>query len=177
MLFGCETFEIQILDVIHSLFGCDFMDAVMLFFSAINNAGILWIAVAITLLCIKKYRKTGIIMAIGLILGVIFGNLILKNFIARPRPCWLEENLQMLIAIPKDYSFPSGHTLSSFIASFVLFDRDKRLGIPALCVATIIAFSRMYLFAHFPTDILGGIVLAALIYAIMKSVLKKLKML
>ncbi len=177
MLFGTEGFEIEILKAINGFLKCDFTDAVMLFFSAINDSGILWIAVALVLICLKNHRKTGIIVAVGLLLGLFFGNLIVKNLVVRPRPCWIDQSVQLLIENPKDYSFPSGHTLSSFIAAFVLLDRDKRLGIPAICVAAVIAFSRMYLFVHFPTDILGGIALAALIFVGMKIVLKKTKML
>ena len=99
----------------------------------------------------------------GLIVGVIIGNILLKNLIARERPCWINETVQMLISTPQDYSFPSGHTLSSFVAATIIMHHDKRLGIAAYVFASIIAFSRLYLYVHFPTDILAGALLGIII--------------
>ena len=148
------------------------MDGLMKWLSIVGNGGALWIVVAVVMMISGKYRKVGFMMSAGLLLGLVFGNLILKNLIARPRPCWIETEYNMLITIPTDFSFPSGHTLASFISAFVLLDNSKKLGIPALILAMFIAFSRMYLFVHFPTDILGGIILATLIVLGMKLFLK-----
>lgn len=175
MFFGTEAFEIGILYSIQDILRCRFVDYFMKFISFIGNGGALWIGVALVLIISKKYRKTGVMMGVGLVLGLIFGNIILKNLIARPRPCWLESDYPLLIANPTDFSFPSGHTLASFISAFVMLGDSKKLGIPALIMAVIMAFSRMYLFVHFPTDILGGTVLAALIYVVMRIVLRIIK--
>ena len=87
------------------------------------------------------------------------GNLTLKPLIARPRPCWLDESVQLLIANPTDYSFPSGHTLSSVIGATVLTKANRKFGFAAIPLAALIAFSRLYLYVPFPTDILGAAVL------------------
>lgn len=163
MLFGTEAFEIQILKSIQTFLGCGFLDFIMPVVSALGNGGILWIVTAIILLCTKKYRKSGILILLCMLLGLIIGNLALKPFIARPRPCWIEAEYPLLIDNPTDFSHPSGHTLSSFISAFILLKTDRRLGIPAIVTASLIAFSRLYLFVHFPTDILSGILLAWLI--------------
>ncbi len=102
-------------------------------------------------------------MLAGMLTGLIIGNLILKNLVARERPCWIDSDILMLISIPEDYSFPSGHTLASTISAVILMQEDKKLGIPAVILAVLIAFSRMYLFVHFPTDILGGLLLGLVI--------------
>ncbi len=65
--------------------------------------------------------------------------------------------LQLLIKAPTDFAFPSGHTQASFAAATSICMWKKKFGIPALILATLIAFSRMYLYVHYPTDILGGI--------------------
>ena len=129
----------------------------------LGSAGIIWILWAFVLICIRKYRTCGIKMLAGMLMGLIIGNLILKNLVARDRPCWIDTDILMLISVPEDYSFPSGHTLASTISAVILMQEDKELGIPAVMLAVLIAFSRMYLFVHFPTDILGGLILGLII--------------
>ncbi len=164
MFFGTEGFEIEILKSIQELFGCGFMDFLMPKISALGNGGIIWIVCAVLLIATKKYRRAGILILIGMLTGLLVGNVLLKNIIARPRPCWIEGTYPLLIESPTDFSHPSGHTLSSFIAAFTLRKADTRFGYAAIPTASLIAFSRMYLFVHFPTDILAGIILAYLIY-------------
>lgn len=102
-------------------------------------------------------------MLAGLAVGVLVGNVCLKNLIARPRPCWLDDSVMMLISSTTDYSFPSGHTLSSVIGATVLTKTDRRFGWAAIPLAAVIAFSRLYLFVHFPSDILAGAILGVII--------------
>ena len=118
---------------------------------------------AVGLLATKKYRKYGAFLLAGLAIGVLIGNLTLKPLVARPRPCWLDESVQLLIANPTDYSFPSGHTLSSVIGATVLTKANAKFGLAAIPLAALIAFSRLYLYVHYPTDILGAAVLGVAI--------------
>lgn len=135
---------------------CAFLDAVMPFITHLGSSGIFWIILGFSFAFSKKYQKCGINMLVGMLIGLIIGNMILKNAVMRERPCWIADTVPMLIAIPKDYSFPSGHTTASVISALVILHEDKKLGMIALLLAILIAFSRMYLFVHFPTDILGG---------------------
>ena len=155
--------DFKILYLIQEYCRCSFLDAVMPVITHAGSAGIIWILWAFTLIFIRKYRTCGLKMLAGMLTGLIIGNFILKNLIARERPCWIDSDMLMLIRIPKDYSFPSGHTLASTISAVILMQENKKLGIPAIILAVLIAFSRMYLFVHFPTDILGGLFLGLLI--------------
>lgn len=155
--------DFLILDFIKQNMKNPFLDFVMPKISALGNGGVIWIVTTIILLAIPKYRKGGIALAAGLIAGLIIGNLTLKPLIARVRPFDLIEGIELLIAAPKDFSFPSGHTLSSVIGATILTMTDKRFGYVAIPLAVLIAFSRLYLYVHFPSDILGGIVLGFLI--------------
>lgn len=89
---------------------------------------------------------------------MLVGNVCLKNLIARPRPCWLDSSVRLLIADPTDYSFPSGHTLSSVIGATILTKTDRRFGYAAIPLVALIAFSRLYLYVHFPSDVLAAAV-------------------
>lgn len=99
----------------------------------------------------------------ALVLDMILCNGVLKHVFARVRPCEVNTTIQLLVPRPSDYSFPSGHTAASFAAVAALFFAgQKKLWKPALVLAVLIAFSRLYLYVHYPTDILGGIVVGVL---------------
>ena len=87
------------------------LDKIMIVLSTIGDAGLFWIGVAILLICMKKYRKCGLQVAVAMLLTFIVGNLILKNMIHRDRPCWIDPSITLLVKSPSDFSFPSGHTL------------------------------------------------------------------
>lgn len=153
------------------------LDSLMLFFTTLGEGGILWIAISLILVISNKTRKCGLAMMGAMALSFLLGNLIIKNIVQRARPCTLDPTVKLLIKFPWDYSFPSGHTLNGFTAATVIFCYYKRWGMLAYVGAAMIAFSRMYLFVHFPTDILGGIILGiadgVLMYKIIQKVYKK----
>lgn len=155
-------FEFQILDFLQTLHN-PVGDALMKGASFLGNGGILWIILTIVLLCIPKTRTTGIIMAAALCVDALLCNVVLKPMIARIRPFDVNTAVQLLVSAPRDYSFPSGHTAASFAAvSALYFAGEKKLWKIFLVFAVVIAFSRMYLYVHYPTDILGGIFLGIL---------------
>lgn len=132
------------------------LDSIMVFITSLGNAGIIWIVLAVIFLFSKKYRKCGIAMALALLFSFIFGNVILKNIFERPRPSWVDTNVMLLIKNPTDFSFPSGHSFASFAGATVIFMYHKKEGIAALILAGLIAFSRLYLFVHYPSDVVLG---------------------
>ncbi len=134
-----------------------FWDAVMPVISLLDNNGYLWVAVAFAMLFFRAHRSGGVLLLAALLGGVLIGNLLLKNLFARPRPCWLDEQVPLLIPVPRDYSFPSCHTLSSAAAVTLLMLEARWMGWIAIPLALLIAFSRLYLYVHFPTDILAGL--------------------
>lgn len=149
----------SILQFIRQVTACPFLDLLMPKITVLGNGGAVWLLAAGGLLCTKKYRKQGVILLAALAAGGLLGNGMLKNLIARPRPCWLDTSVPMLIPVPTDYSFPSGHTLASVIGAVILTRTDRRFGWAAIPLAVLIAFSRLYLYVHFPSDILGAVVL------------------
>lgn len=149
----------SILHGLRALTACPLLDFWMPKITALGNSGIVWVLAAVALLCSKKYRKYGLMLLAGLVVAMLAGNLALKNLFARPRPCWLDESVPLLIDRPRDYSFPSGHTMAAAIGATILTAADRRFGWAAIPLAVLIAFSRMYLYVHFPSDILGGAVL------------------
>lgn len=149
--------ELEILDFIQSI-RTPFGDAVMPLITSLGNTGIIWIVLACILLAVPKTRKTGIVLAAALCWDVVLCDGILKHLFARIRPCDVNTSIQLLIERPRDFSFPSGHTAASFAAVTALyFSGERRLWKAAFLLSCAIAFSRLYLYVHYPTDILGGI--------------------
>lgn len=139
----------------------DMLTPFMKIVTFLGNGGWFWILCAVVLLAIPKTRKTGYAAVLSLIFGVIVTNLLLKNIVARPRPFAEIEALIPLIAKPTDFSFPSGHTTASFAVALVMFRMlPKKIGIPAVVLAALVAFSRLYLGVHYPTDVLVGFLVA-----------------
>ena len=162
-----ENFDLPILEWIAANLRCTFLDAVMPVITLLGNGGVFWILMAIVLVCIPKQRKTGFAMGAALFIGLIVCNITMKPLIARPRPYdyqleHLGRTISLLITAPHDFSFPSGHTLASFEAATVLMLNNRKLGIPATILAALIAFSRLYLYVHYPTDVLGGAVVGVI---------------
>lgn len=157
------SFDLPILDWIAAHLQCGFLDFIMPCITLLGDGGIFWIACAVILLFTKKNRKTGLGMGAALILGLIVCNMILKPWVGRIRPYDLQERLgntiPLLIERQHDFSFPSGHTIASFEAATVLMLHNKKLGIPALILACLIAFSRLYLYVHYPTDVITSVIL------------------
>ena len=159
------SFDYSILNYINEHFHNAFFDGFFSIITHLADAGWFWIALAALLLCFKKTRKTGCVMGAALLMGVIFGNGILKPLIHRVRPydnaAWSPAvtRATLLISPPSDYSFPSGHTLASFEGAFGIFLCNKKWGAPALVLAVLIAFSPLYFYIHYPTDVIGGMIL------------------
>lgn len=153
-----QTIDWALLHALRETMQCAALDALMPLITHLGSGGAVWLLAAAVLLLSKKYRRWGLALLGALAAGVLVGNLALKPLAARARPCWLEA-AELLIAMPTDYSFPSGHTLSSAIAATVLTAADRRFGWAAIPLAAVIAVSRLYLFVHFPSDVLAGAVL------------------
>lgn len=128
-----------------------------------GNGGILWIAICFFLMTRTKTRQAAVAALVSLVFSVLVNNAMLKNLVARTRPFDKIGDLIILIRRPQDFSFPSGHTSSSFaVATVFLCMLPFWAGLLTLTVASLIAFSRLYLGAHYPSDVLCGIVLGIL---------------
>ena len=156
------NFDMAILDLIQSNIRTGFMDAIMPFITQLGDAGLIWIILSIGLIIPKKTRKIGFVMIIALTPNGIICNIILKPMLARIRPFDVNTAIKLLINKPRDFSFPSGHTSASFTAASVLFFRKSKLFVPSLVLAFLISFSRLYLYVHYPSDVLAGLVLGVL---------------
>ena len=161
------SFDLPILDWIAANLWCPVLDFLMPIITMFGDGGIFWIAISVILMITKKHRKTGLGMAFALIMGLLVCNIILKPGVARIRPYdfqmqYFAKEITLIAGGMHDFSFPSGHTIASFEACTVLMLGNKKFGIPATILAIAIAFSRLYLYLHYPTDVITSIVLGTI---------------
>jgi len=164
MSYLAEAFDLPILEWIAGNLQCGFLDFVMPIITVLGDAGIFWILLSLLFLFLPKYRQIGLGMAFSLILGLILCNIIMKPAFARIRPYDYQlehfgKVIPLLVEAQHDFSFPSGHTIASFEAAVVLLLGNRKLGIPAVILASLIAFSRLYLYVHYPTDVIASVIL------------------
>ena len=152
ILQSIQQLDGEILLLIQRYLRTDMLTPFMKSVTFLGNGGWFWILCAVVLLAVPKTRKTGYAAALSLIFGAIVTNLLLKNIVARPRPFAEIEALIPMITKPKDFSFPSGHTAVSFAVTSALYFCKNKIWIPSALLSLLIAFSRMYLYVHYPSD-------------------------
>ena len=171
--------EIGILDGIQNIFRNDVLDVIMKFVSRIGDHGIVWIVLAAVLLIIPRTRRSGVAAALALIAEYLLCNIIIKPLAARTRPYDYNTDIVLLIEKLKDYSFPSGHTAAAFASVTALFKCRNRIWIPAAVLGVLMAFSRLYLYVHYPADVifgaLFGIASGLFAYTVMRFIEQKRK--
>lgn len=169
MLDAIRSIDGSILVGFQDAFICEGLTPIIKFITHLGDSGAVWIAITVILLIFKKTRKAGVFAAFALLGSLLVNNIILKNLIARARPYEVFTDVKRLIEIQKDYSFPSGHSGSSFAAAVAIYlgltDKKlrKTLGAALIALASLIALSRLYVGVHYPLDVLFGILDGTLI--------------
>lgn len=150
--------DMQILIWIQNNLKNTYLDSFFKILTFLTDRGFIWIIIGLILFISKKTRIVGIELLFSLFIGSILVNDILKPIFQRTRPCDIMM-IDLIIKHPGGYSFPSGHTASAFSAAFSAFLNNKKLGFILIIIAVISGFSRMYLFVHYPSDVLAGMII------------------
>jgi undecaprenyl-diphosphatase len=168
-----NIFDNYVLFTIRKYMQNKYLDRLMPIVTSMGNLGIIWIMMAVVLILDKPYRLIGNIVILTLIISTIVGEGIVKHVVRRVRPCNYENNLSLLIAKPISYSFPSGHTLSSFAVAEVLSMYFSQYKLIFIGIAFLIALSRLYLYVHYPTDVIAGIIIGIFCSKLIFMILQK----
>lgn len=156
-----QQIDLSILLFIQEHLRVTWMNGFWEFITSFGDGGIFWIILSLALMIPKKTRKAGIVAGCSLLLGFLITNVTLKPLVDRVRPYNYSDAIIPLGRIPKESSFPSGHTCASFACALIYVHMlPKKYGIPLVVLATLIALSRLYLGVHFPTDVIGGFLVA-----------------
>ena len=154
--------DFMVLDWIRGHLQWGFLDGAMQAVSFLGEAG--WVFVLITLLMLarKKTRPVGLALLVSLALSLLVCNGLLKTLVARPRPFHLRPDTMLIVSQPRDYSFPSGHTSAAFAFAGALLAAKHPCRWAAVVFGIVMGFSRLYLYVHFPTDVIGGVLVGLL---------------
>lgn len=158
MLLSIQSVDFYILDFLQTMARSPFWDKFFATFTTFGDPVMILCYCAI-LIVLQKTRKDGIMVLCGCLTGLAIGNGLLKFLIRRDRPCWIRPEIELLVKNPSDYSFPSGHTMHIAILSVILIYRHPKLAYGLVPLTLLMAYSRLYLYVHFPSDVLAGLVL------------------
>lgn len=154
----------------------DFLSLLMKFITTLGDDGWIWIMICLILLLFKKTRYAGVLGLFSLAVCFLITNIGLKNIIERPRPYTEIPGLTILIEPLTSFSFPSGHTANSFACAFSLKKMlPRKYGKYFIILAFLIGFSRLYLGVHYPTDVIGGIIVGWLSSKIVLTIYRKIR--
>lgn len=167
--------EIDFLKYVIDNFHSDIMTLIMRLITTLGNYGFIWIFINLLLMLRGKTRKAGITMAVSLISVFVVVNIVIKPLISRARPFEMSDDIlnNILISLPTDYSFPSGHTAAAFASATAVFCCNRKYGVILLIAAFIMGVSRIYFVVHFPTDVIGGLCIGVIVGVLSYKFLSK----
>ncbi len=152
--------ELEILDWIHG--ASPMLDIPMLAVTLVSTYALIWFVIAFLMTCTDRNRRIGIAIIVSLVVTFIVVDVLVKPCIGRIRPFEFTD-IQLIVDTPRSYSFPSGHSAYAFAGATVIAYYNRRWGIVALIFAAIVGFSRLYLYVHWPTDVIAGAIVGSAI--------------
>lgn len=166
--------DFKILEFIRLHFKCKFLDFIMKNISTFFNYSIVWMVLGVVLISLKSTRAVGYEIFVALTLELLICNVFVKRISKRARPFTKNDEVNLLINPPKDYSFPSGHTLCAFMCATIIAAHIFWVGVILFVVAVLVAFSRMYLYVHYPSDVFVGALMGIFIALISNQLVELL---
>ncbi len=154
-----------ILDSIQAQLRSPFLDVFMTFVTHLGDFALIWFVIALILIAQPRYRLYGVAVIVAVIATALIGMFVLKPLFGRVRPFIAHDFMGLLIPPPSGTSFPSNHSMVSFAAAAAICCLPKgsravtAVKVGAVVCAMLIAFSRIYLYVHYPTDIIGGAII------------------
>lgn len=153
--------EIAILDGIQLLRN-PFLDIFFTVLTRMGDHAEIWLLIIFIMSRKKERQQTAWLAIVSIVIELIIVSLILKPLTMRARPFLINE-FDIFVPVPLGTSFPSGHAASSLAFAFLLFRENASYKYSIMFLAILMAFSRMYVYVHYPSDVLVGIIIGVAI--------------
>ena len=143
----------------------DGLTQLMALISALGNHAFIWLALGVVMLLFPEKRSTGMLVIAAVAVCYVASEIVLEPLVHRVRPCDAGIGVTAVMGVSHNgFSFPSGHSISSFASAMVIaLMLGKRYGVPAFIGAFVIAFSRLFLGVHYPSDVVISAAMGVLI--------------
>jgi len=136
-------------------------DAVMPFITEKDH--FLLVLIALWLVLFWRARRKGRIVAVATLVVIAISDQtsahLLKPLFARTRPPYALESVRLLVDTTRSFSFPSAHAANAFAVAAFVSSFYPRTRLYLYFIAALVAYSRVYVGVHFPSDIAAGAVL------------------
>lgn len=163
-------FDKRVAFIFPKLYHHKFLNICMKFIASIGDFGMIWIALVLILSVYPQTKALSHKMLFALLLATIVGQVTIKSLVKRMRPCQQYPEVKILVPVPSDRSFPSGHTTSSFACATTVCFFYPEIGAICLLFAFAMAFSRIYLFVHYVSDVVFAMFLGILVGSIVMCI-------
>ena len=160
-----NNMDVYVSFTMHGFYYKKWLNHLMMFISGSADFGISWLILILLTNLVGALHGLSIDLLVALLLATLIGQVTIKTFVKRKRPCQTFDNMEMLVPIPSDFSFPSSHTMTSFACATVLACYDPVLGVVGLIYATLVGISRIYLFVHYLSDVFAGALFGVIVGA------------
>ena|SRR3990167_3117704 len=178
MLAQILNLDRQIFIYINHLPHTPLLNDIFLFFSLVGVYGVIWIILSFILFITDKIKnqKEILTLLLSIFMELFVVELLMKNYFARVRPEYVFKNIIKVLSISSTYSFPSSHAALGFASAYVLAANRRKYQLLFYGLATLIAFSRIYLGKHYPSDVLTGAVIGVVTGWVSVKITKSIKM-
>lgn len=157
--------DLSIFYFINHNLSTSFLDKFFVFITEVKHWYIAYII--LFFIIIFKGGRIGKISAIGMILLVVasdqLSSTFLKDLFQRIRPCNALPDVNILAGCTGSFSFPSSHAVNNFAAAVYFGKIFPKVKWILYSVATLMAISRPYVGVHYPSDVIGGAIIGALL--------------
>jgi len=139
-----------------------FLDKLFVFITYLGGPVNIFIIIGIIYFFLKNRREEGTAILLSLVLSAIIAVLILKKIINEPRPCDVDTSVILLVKRPYGQSLPSGHAAVTAAGATIFFIYKNKFRWLALLFTIVMCYTRMYLFVHYPLDVVTGLIVGVL---------------
>lgn len=170
MMEAIQNLDIAIFRLVNTGMTSPFLDTVMTFMTnKMNFTGAVIVAAALIWILGKRQDRVGLVVLVLLVLTADLFSNAMKHLVMRMRPCIELEGVRLLVGCGRSFSMTSSHAANIFAAMVFLTARYRKLWPVFMSIAIVVAYSRVYVGVHYPSDVIVGALLGTFLALVFYS--------